>query len=527
MTSLIIHGHFYQPPRETPWTGIVEKQPNAAPFHDWNERIHFECYRANAFVRAGGAKPNELFVNNYANISFNFGPTLLSWLQMHHGYTYARIIEADRESAIRRNGHGNAIAQAYGHAILPLGNERDLRTQIRWGLADFRYRFEREAEAMWLPETACNDRVMSAMIDEGLRFVILAPHQAARVSTRSDSDGIKAAGKMPANRPQDAGAPEWHDFNETTINTSIPHRYFHRDGSGRSLAVFFYDGSTSRAIAFENLLRSSRDFVNALARSASGKQMINVATDGETYGHHFKFGDLCLAHALAEEAPADGFQITNYGEYLDQHSPEFEVQINNGPNDEGTSWSCPHGVGRWIRDCGCHTGGQPGWHQSWRQPLRDALDYLRDENIEHFEATRNKLFSDPWRARDDSIALVLDQNESREKFLFDHAGRWLSGEEQQRALTSLELQRMLLLMNTSCGWFFNDISGIETIQILKYAARAIDLMGQLGLPPARDRFLEILAEASSNRPEMGTGADIFRRFVEPAGCLRRQETISA
>jgi alpha-amylase/alpha-mannosidase (GH57 family) len=506
MPSLIIHGHFYQPPRENPWTGVVEEQPSAAPFHDWNERIHFECYRPNAFVRITDAGPAEQFVNNYELISFNFGPTLLNWLKQNHSYTYERIREADRLSALQRNGHGNAIAQAYGHAILPLCNDRDLRTQIRWGLADFRYRFGRDAEALWLPETACNDRVMSALIDEGLRYVILAPHQASRYRTARSSERVNDA-----------------------MDTSMAYRYVGRDNPGKSMAVFFYDGRTSRAIAFEKLLASSRELVDAFAQSANSKEMINIATDGETYGHHFKFGDLCLAHALTEEAPARGFTITNYGEFLEQHPPEFEVEINNGSDGEGTSWSCVHGVGRWIRDCGCHTGGEPGWNQEWRKPLRDALDYLRDANIPPFAATRGSLFTDPWHARDDSIALVLDSTESREKLLFDHAGRWLSRDEQTRALTYLELQRMLLLMYTSCGWFFNDISGIETIQILKYAARAIDLMEQLRLPSVRDKVLEILHEAKSNRPGMGTGADIYRRFVEPSNpsFAKRLETESA
>ena len=502
MPALIIHGHFYQPPRENPWTGIVEDQPSAAPFHDWNERVHFECYRANAFVRIGEAGPEEQFISNYENISFNFGPTLLSWLEAHHGYTYKRIVEADRESAAKHSGHGNAIAQAYGHAILPLCNDRDLKTQIRWGQVDFLHRFGREAEAMWLPETACNDRVMAALIDEGLRYVILAPHQARHYRTASGSERVNDA--------------PWQAVNERTIDTSLAYRYLHRDGSGQSIAIFFYDGPTSRAIAFEKLLSSSREFVDALARSAIGKEIINIATDGETYGHHFKFGDLCLAHALTEEAPSRGFTVTNYGAYLDQVPPIAEVQINNGPDDEGTSWSCAHGVGRWIRDCGCHTGGEPSWNQKWRKALRDALDYLRDANIPQFEATRGSLFSDPWQTRNDSIVLILNQKESREQFSFDHAGRWLSRQEQERALTFLELQRMLLLMYTSCGWFFNDISGIETIQILKYAARAIDLMEQLSLPSVRDSFLEILDQAKSNRPEMGTGADIYRRFVEPS-----------
>jgi len=300
--------------------------------------------------------------------------------------------------------------------------------------------------------------------------------------------------------------------NDQNIDTSLPYRYLHPDGSARSIAVFFYDGPTSRAIAFENLLRSSHELVAGLARSANNREMVNVATDGETYGHHFKFGDLCLAHTLELDAPARGFRITNYGEYLEKHPPAVEVGINDGPNGEGTSWSCPHGVGRWLRDCGCQTGGEPGWNQEWRAPLRQALDYLRDENIHHFEATT--LFNDPWQARNDSIALVLDQNHSREQFLRDHAGHWLSADEQWRALTYLDLQRMLLLMYTSCGWFFNDISGIETIQILKYAGRAIDFMNQLGLPSVRDRFLEILAEAESNDSGLGNGADIYLRLIE-------------
>jgi alpha-amylase/alpha-mannosidase (GH57 family) len=507
MPALIVHGHFYQPPRENPWTGIVEAEPGAAPFHDWNERIHSECYQPNAFARIADSETgSEQIVNNYAKISFNLGPTLLSWLEANHADTYARIIAADHESALKHRGHGNAIAQAYGHAILPLCNERDLRTQIRWGISDFSNRFGRDPEALWLPETASNDAVMSALIDEGLRFVILAPHQATRV---------RASYRTPTSRGSDrVDSADWRTVDEQSIDTSIAYRYSHGDGSDRSISVFFYEGPTSRAIAFENSLKSSRGLVDRLAQTARG-DLVNVATDGETYGHHFKFGDICLAHALEIEAPARGFEVTNYGEYLDEHPPTSEVEINDGPNGEGTSWSCPHGVGRWIRDCGCQTGGEQGWHQAWRTPLRQALDFLRDENVAQFEAARGTLFIDPWQARDDSIALILDQHCSREQFLFEHAGRWLSPEEQWRALTYLELQRMLVLMYTSCGWFFNDISGIEAIQILKYAGRAIDLMEQVRLPSVRDRFLEILAEAKSNRAEMGTGADIFERLVEP------------
>lgn len=512
MTALIIHGHFYQPPRENPWTGTIDPEPGAQPFHDWNERIYAECYQPNSLARIVDNTNIERLVNNYVHLSFDFGPTLLSWLERNHAETYARIIAADADSARRRGGHGNAIAQAYNHAILPLCNERDRRTQMGWGLADFRYRFGREPESMWLPETACNDDVLGLLIDQGLRFVILAPQQAQRVR-RIKFDTLVDFDQSESVPDED----HWQDVAHGSIDTRVAYRYFHRDGSGRSLAVFFYDQELARAIAFEQALTSSASLVERFAQMATGAgSLVNVATDGESYGHHHKFGELCLAHALTIDAPARGFAITNYGDYLDQYPPEIEIEISNGQEGEGSSWSCAHGVSRWIRDCGCHTGGQPGWNQSWRAPLRKALDYLRDEVEAHFEATRGELFTDPWAARDEAISLILDEQKSREQFLAIHAPRQLSREEERRALLFLELQRNLLLMYTSCGWFFNDISGIEPIQILKYACRALDLMNQLGLPSPRRVFLEILAEARSNRPDLGDGADIYRRLVEPS-----------
>ncbi len=498
MKPLIIHGHFYQPPRENPWTGIIDPEASARPFHDWNERIHAECYQPNCAVHIVDKESGtERLVNNYQNISFDFGPTLLWWLERQHPETYSCIIAADAESGRNYSGHGNAIAQAYNHAILPLCNERDRRTQVIWGLTDFRHRFKREPEALWLPETACNDEVLGLLIDQELRFVILAPQQAERI--RACRTDIPVCPENP-----------WQNVNPNSINTGVPYRYFHRDGSGRSIAVFFYDPEISRAIAFEQALASSRALVDRFVQRGGGAHsLLNIATDGESYGHHHKFGDLCLAHALEIDAPARGFAVTNYGEYLDQHPPAAEVEISNGPDGEGTSWSCSHGVSRWIRDCSCHTGGEAGWHQTWRQPLRNALDFLRDEAAICFEATRGELFIDPRAARDDAITLVLNQEKSREGFLRDHAPRQLTREQ-------VETQRNTLLMYTSCGWFFNDISGIEPVQILKYASRAIELMDQLGLPSPRGQFLEILAEAKSNRPGMGNGSDIYRRLVEPA-----------
>ncbi len=499
MPSLIVHGHFYQPPRENPWTGLVDAESGAEPFHDWNERIHAECYGPNSAVPIVDPKTGaERTVNNYAHLSFDFGPTLLSWLERAHPKTYRRIIYADVESVARRNGHGNAIAQAYSHPILPLCNERDGRTQVRWGMADFRHRFGREAEALWLPETACNDDVLNLLIDEGLRFVILAPQQAARIRTSENESG-------------------WRSVADGSIDTSTAYRYLHKDGSNRSIAVFFYDQALAGAIAFEQALASSKSLVDRFAHAVrETRSLVNVATDGESYGHHHKFGDLCLAHAFEVEIPARGFSSTNYGEYLEHHPPTIDIEINNGTNGAGTSWSCVHGVGRWSTDCGCSTGGQPGWNQEWRRPLRAALDFLRDHAGEYFESTRGQLFKDPWAARDDAIELVLDSQRSREEFVGRRAPRPLMSDKAKRALLFLEMQRNTLLMYASCGWFFNDISGIESVQILKYACRAIEIIDELKLPSPRRQFLEILAEAKSNRPGRGNGADIYARLVEPA-----------
>jgi alpha-amylase/alpha-mannosidase (GH57 family) len=494
--ALVVHGHFYQPPRENPWTGVVDEEPDAAPFHDWNERIHAECYRANAQVsfidQQTGA---QRFVNNYEHLSFNFGPTLLSWLERTHPETHAQIMAADAASARLRGGHGNAIAQAYSHAILPLCNERDRRTQVRWGLADFSHRFQREAEAMWLPETACNNDVLDLLIEEGLRYVILAPRQAARMRKPSDEQWQKVAPEL--------------------VNTGVGYQYSHRQEPGRSIAVFFYDQQLAGAIAFDHALESSAQLVERFAQSQTDGGLINVATDGESYGHHFKFGDLCLAHAFEVEIPARGLRATNYGEYLDHHPPVAEVEIDHGPDGKGSSWSCTHGVGRWIRDCGCQSDGLADWNQSWRGPLRRALDFVRDEAAAYFEATQGSLFAEPWDARNEAIELILNPGRSSD-FLERHAPRKLTPEDDERALLYLEMQRNTILMYASCGWFFNDISRLEPIQVLKYAARAVDLMDKLGLPFARKRFLEILSEARSNKPEMGNGADIYRQLVETA-----------
>ncbi|HVF57858.1 MAG TPA: DUF3536 domain-containing protein, partial [Pyrinomonadaceae bacterium] len=413
--------------------------------------------------------------------------------------------EADRESARRRNGHGNAIAQGYNHVILPLCNERDRRTQVRWGVADFRRRFRREPESLWLPETACDDATLETLIEEGLKYVILSPFQAERV------------------RPV-SGDSEWRTVSDGSVDTSVPYNYFHRDRSGRSIAVFFYDGHISKAIAFDGLLASSRALVDRFERAAAnGASIVSVATDGETYGHHYRFGELCLAHALEVEAEARGFRVTNYGEFLASHPPASEVEIKQGPEGKGTAWSCSHGVGRWSSDCGCHAGTHANWNQKWRAPLRAALDLLRDDAARKFETAGGDLFRDPWAARDAYVELLFDENVSQatEDFLRRHASRTLRPFERERALKLLELQRGAMVMYTSCGWFFDDISGLEAVQVLRYAGHTIELMDELELVPPRAAFLEILAEARSNAARMGNGADVFARADEASRAAAR------
>jgi len=491
--ALIIHGHFYQPPRENPWTGIVDCEPSAAPAHDWNQRIHDECYRPNAYARIYDDDGTiRAVVNNYQRLSFNFGPTLLHWLERFGAQTYRRIIQADKRSKVTRGGHGNAIAQGYNHTILPLCNERDMRTQIRWGLAEFRTRFGRDAESLWMPETACDDRVLGALIDEGLRYALLAPNQAAAVR---EGDG-------------------WKDVSGGRIDPRRPYRYCHPDGSGRSIALFFYDGAISRAVAFEGVLTSSRALVDRFEQASTGAgSLVHVVTDGESYGHHFKLGERCLAYSLEREAERRGFWVTNYGELLDHMPAEQEVRIALGDKGRGSSWSCAHGVGRWIRDCGCHTGGKAGWDQKWRGPLRASLDLLRDEAAAFYEQHAGELTDDPWGLRDDYIELLMSPQADRGKFFEQRCGRRLSESEQLRALRLLQAQRSSMVMYTSCGWFFSDLAGIETVQILRYAGRLIDQLVQLGADNPESRFVEALAEASSNDPDHGSGADIYRNQV--------------
>ena len=487
--EVTIHGHFYQPPRENPWLEAVETQDSAYPYHDWNARITDECYEPNATARILDANERILgIVNNYSSISFNFGPTLLSWLEASTPDTYAAIIEADRASRERYSGHGCAIAQAYNHIILPLASDRDKRTQVRWGARDFEWRFGRKPEAMWLPETAVDVASLEALVDEGIVFTILEPHQAARWRPIGD-----------------------HEWQESPVDPTRP--YVCRLPSGRSIAIFFYDGPISRAVAFEQLLARGENFAHRLLGAFhDGRphtQLVNIATDGETYGHHHRFGEMALAYALQIIAAQPGVRITNYAEFLATHPPEHEVEIV-----ERTAWSCSHGVERWRSDCGCNTGSSPGWHQQWRAPLRDALDWLRDQVAILFEREGARVLRDPWAAREEFIDVILDRSQvSVDRFLSRHA---LPNAKPTTILELMEMQRHAMLMYTSCGWFFNDVSGIETVQILHYAGRVIQLAERVAHASLEQQFLERLAPAHSNLADRGTARQIYEREVIPA-----------
>lgn len=502
---IAIHGHFYQPPRENPWFEFVEIEESAQPFHDWNERITFECYRPNAHARIVDGKGEILqIVNNYSLISFNFGPHLLRYLDEKFPSIYQKVIDADRESQ-RRFGHGNAIAQTYDHIILPLANERDKETEVRWGMADFEKRFHRRPEAMSLPETAVNYPTLRVLAKYGIQYIILSPFQALRI------------------RP--FGDKKWTDVSQGKIDPTQPYRCFIKDASGKKVSdqfidAFFYDGMISKEVAFGDLLKDGKAFCErfeqAYQPSKKTPQLIHIATDGETYGHHKKFGDMALAYALNEGFPSRGFEVINYMSFLKRFPPVYEVEIDEGPKGEGTSWSCAHGVGRWKEDCGCSTGGKPGWNQKWRKPLREALDLLRDELSLIFEREGKKIFKDVWEARNGYIDVILDRSPNNINRFFDQHGlKDLHEEERIRGLKLLEMQRHALKMYTSCGWFFADLAGLETVLILQYAARAIQLAEELTKQEIEKKFLQRLSEAKSNLPEMGKGGQVYQKLVKP------------
>ncbi len=490
MRYLCIHGHFYQPPRENPWLEAIELQDSARPYHDWNERITAECYAPNGASRILDSDNRIVkIVNNYAGINFNFGPTLLSWLKEKVPETYRDILAADHASAQRFSGHGSAMAQCYNHMIMPLANSRDKLTQVYWGVQDFKHRFGRDPEGMWLPETAVDLETLDILAQHGIRYTVLAPSQAKSM----DGEDVSGGRIDPARA------------------------YLLKLASGRDISLFFYDGPIARAVAFEGLLSNGEQFADRLLTAFSDQrdwpQLAHIATDGETYGHHHSHGDMALAFALNHIESNDLAKITNYAEYLEQQPATHQVEVF-----ESTAWSCVHGVGRWSDNCGCNSGGHPEWNQEWRAPLRQALDWLRDEVAPCYERTAARYLKDPWAARNDYIDVILDRSpESLERFAARHFRRKnLLRADRVTVWKLLELQRHAMLMYTSCGWFFDELSGLETVQVIQYAGRVVQLAQELFGDALEQRFLEKLAEAKSNIPENADGATVYAKFVKPA-----------
>jgi alpha-amylase/alpha-mannosidase (GH57 family) len=489
---ICIHGHFYQPPRENAWLEVIEVQDSAHPYHDWNERISAECYAPNTASRILDTKGIiRNIINNYSRISFNFGPTLLSWMELNDSETYEAILQADAESAKRFSGHGSALAQVYSHIIMPLANSRDKETQIFWGIKDFSHRFKRHPEGMWLAETAVDLESMELLAKYNIKFTILAPRQARAV--------------------RKIGAEDWEAVDERTLNTRKPYKCVLP--SGKTITVFFYDGGLSQSVAFNGLLNDGKRFAHTLMGAIDiadpDPQLVHIATDGETYGHHHKHGDMALAYCLDYIDRNKKTSLTNYAEYLGKVEAQYEVLIH-----ENSSWSCVHGVDRWRDNCGCNSGGHPDWNQLWRKPLRESLDWLRDQFAKIYGFEGSLILKDPWLARNDYIDVILARNEhSINKFVRDHC----SVETQHNhVFRLLEMQRHSMLMFTSCGWFFDEVSGIETIQILQYACRAIQLVSQISDANLEEEFLKMLENIPSNVLSIKNAAEAYRKFVMPS-----------
>jgi alpha-amylase/alpha-mannosidase (GH57 family) len=493
---LCVHGHFYQPPRENPSLEAVELQDSAYPYHDWNERVTAECYSPNAIARLLDEEQRIVeLVNNYARISFNFGPTLLLWMEQKTPNVLASIKQADKSSQGRFRGHGSAIAQVYNHMILPLAHPRDKETQVIWGIRDFAKRFDRQPEGMWLPETAVDTASLEVLAAQGIKFTILAPRQAKRVRQH--------------------GSRNWKDVSGDRIDPS--RAYEVRLPSKKTIAVFFYDGPISQAVAFEGLLADGQRFADRLMSGFSDDrtwpQLCHIATDGESYGHHHHYGEMALSYALHSIENGKQAELTNYGQFLAMYPPDHFAEIV-----ENTSWSCVHGVERWKANCGCSSGGHRGWNQEWRAPLRQSLDWLRETLAPFFEEQSEGLLKNPWDARNAYIDVILDRSEENvDRFMKEQSGRDLNRAEKVKALKLLEMQRHAMLMYTSCGWFFDELSGLETVQVLHYAGRAIYLARELGAGENIEaQFCEHLRNAKTNLPEHGDGEQIYKKWVVPA-----------
>ncbi len=491
MKYICIHGHFYQPPRENAWLEQIEVQESARPWHDWNERITDECYGPNAVSRILNEKGRIVDIrNNYAKMSFNFGPTLLSWMEQKRPDIYQAILDADKQSQKHFGGHGSAMAQVYNHMIMPLANRRDKETQVNWGLQDFERRFGRPAKGMWLAETAVDTETLEVLAEQGIEFTVLAPRQGKHF--------------------RKIGTKTW------TLGIETQRPYLCRLPSGKTIYLFFYDGDRSQMVAFGGILQDGKRFAESLLNGfdpdLKDPQLVHIATDGETFGHHHRNGDMALAFAMNYIETHSKVKLTNYAEFLSLAEVEYEVEIV-----ENSSWSCEHGVERWRSNCGCNTGGQAGWTQEWRKPLREALDWLRNQFAAIYEVEMAHYHPNCWALRNEYVKVPLKRSIQRaEAFLRAYVPGEHSAKAKTHILGLLEMQRQSLYMFTSCGWFFDEISGIEPVQILQYANRGIQLAEFYFGVDLESEFLRQLEAAPSNLPQFANAREVYLKYVSPA-----------
>ncbi|OQY34567.1 MAG: hypothetical protein B6241_04665 [Spirochaetaceae bacterium 4572_59] len=494
MKTVIIHGHFYQPPRENPWSGIIEDQPTAYPYDNWNQKIQEECYQSNCWSPVlNGEGQVVCQFNNYDYISFNFGPTLLSWIKEYASASYEKIRKADRNSIYLNKGHGNAMAQVYNHIIMPLANEKDRITQIEWGIKDFQHHFERDPEGMWLAETAIHPETAEELVKAGIKYTVLSPWQADLI-TKNGSDTIKAENRKEL----------WQ------------HPWIIPCPSG-DLTVFFYHPGLSSDISFQHLLRDANLFYSRVNQELDdpGTTLLSIATDGEIYGHHEKWGNMGLSAFISKVLADDSLCISNFAARMDMENPAGTVGLQKGEDEKGSSWSCSHGVSRWYKDCGCNTGGKEEWDQAWRTPLRDGLNSLSNETDRIYEKEMARLTGrDPWEVRNKYIEVLLNPSKANQFYKENGPGK-KSLSDRNLFFSLLEGQKNKMFMFTSCGWFFSDIAGIEARQNLMYAARTIDLYSLFFSISQETTLLDYLSDAESNDITKGNAAVLYtsQKFV--------------
>jgi alpha-amylase/alpha-mannosidase (GH57 family) len=462
--AFCIHGHFYQPPREDPLTGHIPQEPGAVPYQNWNERIHDHCYRPNALL------------GNFERISFNIGPTLMDWMDGFDPRTLAKIIEQDRWN-LERNGVGNALSQSYNHTILPLATREDKITQVRWGIEDFKYRFGHQSEGMWLPETAVDMETLSILADNGIQFTILAPWQADIAN-------------LDSTRPYRVDLPN---------NKHIVVFFYSQDLSTR---ISFDPGATVNADTFisQNLLPNYSD------NGSQDPQLILVASDGELYGHHQPFRDKFLAYLLGGALKNYPVELTYPSLWLRNFPVTQSIKIV-----EPSSWSCQHGVMRWMGACGCTPHGE------WKTPLRLALKSIAGLVDEQYLAFAQRLISNPWELRHNYIQVVLGEM-GLDELIASHSSKDLTEDEMTRLDLLLKAQYERQRMFTSCGWFFDDFDRIEPRNNVAYAAQAVWLTNQATGEDLSDEVGPWLRQVKSWRT--GIRADsVFNHQIQRARAI--------